>query len=287
MKAPSLDLLPGSVQPVSKPHNLSFTQCLWVCLCEMAIKQMMLSGATVVQGQPLWDTHTHTRNHLRQGWARTRMSSMAIKPGWPCTETASKITWGREGREGMEGKKDRKIWLSHSFLKDKLDKLQHLDTPAKLIWKPQRNVPLKVSNYSSPHSLSSSLSLHPYANHICLSSSSLSLTSFPSFSPSSSFLHFSSITSLLCFLSFYIFFTQTLRVTVRGLSRGHALLTHTDMLMHKHTLWTHIYLCAVLVRILNSISCYSVWILKTSGRTLLSPFPSKNKSSSLALMSTF
>ncbi len=77
--------------------------CVWVWEREIAIKQMMLSGLQLyrvkhyeIHTHPLThsDTHTytHTQCHLRQGWARTRISSMAMKPGWPWTETASNIT---------------------------------------------------------------------------------------------------------------------------------------------------------------------------------------------------
>lgn len=61
-----------------------------------------------------------------------------------------------------------------------------------------------------------------------------------------------------------------------GLSRGHALLTHTYIDSYTlRTLHTHTHLCAVLVRILSSISCDSLWILKTSGKSLLSSVTSK------------
>lgn len=86
------------------------------------------------------------------------------------------------------------------------------------------------------------------------------------------FLQFSSITSLLYFFQFfYIFFTQTLRVTVSRAVKGPCTPDlHRYAHAQTHTVKTHIYLCAVLVRILNSISWDSVWILKTTGRTLFS-----------------
>lgn len=52
------------------------------------------------------ERHTHTaqrcrkrRGNSRQGCARTRISSMAMKPGWPWTETASKITCKSERKK--------------------------------------------------------------------------------------------------------------------------------------------------------------------------------------------
>lgn len=103
MKTLGLDLLPCSLQSVCDPHNLSFMLCFCVCKCATSIKQMMLSRATVVQGQP--SQHIHNLSHLRHGWARTRMSSMAMKPGWPWTETASNITLDQTEERKKEWKK--------------------------------------------------------------------------------------------------------------------------------------------------------------------------------------
>lgn len=75
------------------------------------------------------------------------------------------------------------------------------------------------------------------------------------------------------------------RVTDRQLCQGamHSWPAHKYSYTNTLRGRTHIYLCAV--SILNSISWHSVWILRTSGKSLLASFPSKNKSPSLARMS--
>lgn len=82
---------------------------------------------------------------------------------------------------------------------------------------------------------------------------------FPSLSLSSSVFVLFSISlpshHSTIFLSFYIFFTQSLRVTVSRAVKGPCTPDpHRYAHAQAHTVNTHIYLCAVLVRILNSMS---------------------------------
>lgn len=278
MKALGLDLLPGFPQSVGKPHNLSFTQCLCVCdsyETDDAQWGYSCAGSTI--------TRARTRTH-RITYGKGEPELVCRRWRWSLDGLALKLLrrlpeeGGEGGKKERNNKKEgRKNQVEPKFSPTETEKLfhklQHLDTSAKLIWKPQRSFPLKVSNYSSLHSLPSSLSLHPYANHICHSSSSspqLTSSSFPSFSllfslyRSSSapsllclpisltlflclcvVLHFSSITSLHYFFSsFYIFFTRSLGVTVSRAVKGACTPDpHRYAHAQAHTEHTHIPLC--------------------------------------------
>lgn len=48
--------------------------------------------------------------YLRHGWANTRTSSTAMNPGWPCTDTASNITYHRGREKERCGERKRREW---------------------------------------------------------------------------------------------------------------------------------------------------------------------------------
>lgn len=109
-------------------------------------------------------------SHSRQGWARTRMSSTAMYPGWPWTETASNITWeqrktGRNKvRRWHEKESEIKLFLQLSAAS----------------WCPceaQMGSLGEFSTKSQPLFLFSlhHFCFHRYANHICCQFSPLFL----------------------------------------------------------------------------------------------------------------